>query len=130
MTDNILSSGGVLVEVNEAESCNITATFNDITGTAIAKANLATLTCTLTNEADGSVINSRSAQSVLDANGGTVASDGTLTLRMQPADNVIVGTIPAGGSETHKLTLAWTWSDGVLTRTGKEEGLITVVSNG
>lgn len=120
------TSDGATLVIDEGESCNVTAVPKDMAGAAIAKANLATLTATLVDENTGDVINSRDAQSVLDANGGTVASDGTLTLRLQPADSAIVTTGDAGTIEGHILRLTWTWSDGVMTRTGVQEWGIKV----
>ena len=128
MAIELLTSGGSKLIVDEGESCNITAIPEDMDGVAIAKASLITLTATLYNEGDASIINSRSAQSVLDANGGTVASNGTLTLRLQPADATIVGTVAVGDMQTHVLVLTWTWSDGVLTRTGKKAVALSVRS--
>lgn len=112
---------GKEVTLQEGESADITFVPKDMTGAAILKANILTLTVVLYNFATKAAINSRgpTPQNVLDANGGLVATDGTLTLRLQAADNPIVGTLAAGKTETHCLEFAWTWSDGVLTRTAK-----------
>lgn len=111
-------SDGAAVTVQEGESCNVVVTFQDLAGATIVKANLITLTATLFDLRSSAAINSRSVQSVLDANGGAVATDGTLTLRLQPADNAIIGNVAAGDVQVHILEFVWTWSDGVLTRTG------------
>ena len=117
-------------EVDVGESADIVATFYDMDGDALAKAAIATLTATLVY-VDSSevvtVINSRNAQSILDANGGLVASSGVLTFRLQALDNIIVDTtLTESEVESHYLTLVWTWSDGTLTRTGKQEFEILV----
>lgn len=118
------------VTVDEGESCNVTYNFTDMLGAAIAKASILTLTATLFDEASEDLINSRNAQTVLDANGGVVATDGTLVLRLQPADNVIVSTtLEAEKTERHILKVEWTWNDGVLVRTGKALRAI-IVQNG
>lgn len=115
-------SNGQRVEIDEGESANIEATFEDLSGDALDKSSLATLTCTLLNAADGAVINSRSNQNILDANGSTVTTAGVLTLRLEPDDNAIVNTnLSSGQTESHYLTVTWTWSDGTATRTGKQE---------
>ena len=114
------------ITVQEGESCDVVAVPADMNGDAITKANLATLTATLFDEATGAVINGRNAQSVMDAHGGAVATDGTLTLRLQPLDSVIVGSVEVGETETHILRLEWTWSDGTATRTGRREWGIKV----
>ena len=121
--DDPIDPGGDVV-VQEGESCDVTAVFKDNSGTAIAKAALITLTASLYDLLTNASINSRLAQSVLDANQGAVATDGTLTLRLGPLDNVIVGTtLATGKTETHCLQLNWTWNDGVSVRTGKSEPL-------
>lgn len=114
-------SRDVVSVVQAGESCNVVATFQDLTGTTIAKAALLSLTVTQFEEVTKSIINSRNAQSCLDANGGLVASDGTLTLRLQPADNIITNSDTAvEGVEVHVLRFDFTWNDGVIVRTGRE----------
>lgn len=125
-TQQIKDSSDKVVPVQAGESCNIVATFHDMGGTAIAKAALLSLTATLYDEATSAAINSRNAQSVLDANQGAVASDGTLTLRLTPSDSVIVGTVAVGDTEEHVLRLTWTWNDGVSVRTGIDEWTLSV----
>ena len=122
-------SAGLAVVVQEGESCNLTVTFQDMTGATINKASLITLTCTLFDWTTAAVINSRNAQTVLDANNGLVASDGTLTLRLGPLDNIIVGTPASGTKEIHCCLFTWTWSDGVATRTGRSDPLGVQVQN-
>jgi len=115
---DIKDANGKALTIQEGESCDITCTFKDMDGAAITKTNLISLTVSLFDLKTSSAINNRSAQSVIDANGGVVATDGTLTLRLQPADNVIIGNITVGDIQTHVLEFVWTWNDGVLTRTG------------
>lgn len=126
MSTQLRDASGKAVRVQQGESCDVVVTFKDMSGTSIAKASLLSLAATLYDQTTNAIINSRNAVSVLDANGGAVASDGTLTLRLQPADATIVGSIDAGDTETHVLRIDWTWSDGVLTRTGREEWSILV----
>jgi hypothetical protein len=77
------------------------------------------LTATLKNVGEApAVINSRNAQSVLNANGGTLVTDGTFTLMLSALDNIYVGTQP-GGLEQHRLTLRVTF-----TRTGGGTGTL------
>ena len=123
----LMDSDGERVEVDEGESCDIIATFIDLESATLDEASLATITCTLINAADGAVINSRQDQDIKDANNSTVTAGGVLTLRLQPADNVIVdAALTAGDTESHYLTVTWTWNDGVTTRTGKQEWEILV----
>ena len=60
--------------VDEGESAVITATLVDVGDTPIVKASLQTLTLTLRNASDLTVINGRNAQDILDANDGSVAT--------------------------------------------------------
>jgi len=108
--------------VQEGESANITATF-EFEGTSFDKAAVLSLVGTLYDLENKTYINSRNAQDILDANNGTLATDGTLTLRLGPTDNVIVDTTntPQGSVEVHVLRVKWTWNDGVEGRTGIEE---------
>lgn len=114
------------VRTLEGGAVRVVAIPKDFAGTAITEANLATLTATLYDQRTGRVINSRSSQSVKDANGGTVAVNGTLTLLLLAADNPIVGDTLPGGVERHVLRLAWTYSDGTNTIPGVGEWLIEV----
>jgi hypothetical protein len=117
-----VDSDGERVSIQEGESCNVVATPQDMDGSAIAKASLLTLTASLFLESSGASINSRKGQDVLDANGGAVSAAGVLTLRLQPADNVIVGSPAVDAYEQHILRIGWTWNDGVLTpRTGIQD---------
>lgn len=91
------------------------------TETVVNPQNLLSLTVTLFNEADGAVINSRNAQNILGANGGSIVST-EVRLRLQPVDNPIVDTdLDRSEIEYHVARFSFTWSDGVLTRTGIEE---------
>ncbi len=113
--------------VQSGESCNVVVTFQDLTGVTIVKASLITLTVTQFEKETAAIINSRNNQSILDANGGSVANDGTLTLRLQPLDSVIANTnTNVEISEVHVLRFDFTWSDGVSTRTGRENRGLSV----
>ena len=123
----LISSSGQRVLVDEGESANITATFEDLDAEILASTAILTLTATLINAADGVVINSREDQDVNNVGTATITALGVLTLRLQPLDNVIVSTTLCNeGVESHYLTLTWTWNDGVATRTGKQEWEILV----
>ncbi len=111
------------VTVQEGESCNIVVAFKDMDGVAIPKSALLTLTATLFDYLTAEAINSRDGQDILDANQGSVASDGTLTFRLGPDDNPIVGDPETGLKETHVVIFEWTWDDGVEIRTGKSQPL-------
>jgi hypothetical protein len=105
---------------NQGSTQIISASLTDQNGDAIATAGLTTLTATLTVRATGAVINSRSAQDIKNANGGTYA-DGALTLTLAPADSPHAGQAPV---EEHVLLLQWTYNSG--TQGGNEEILLRV----
>lgn len=72
-----------------------TANIVDETGAGIAATSLASLTLTLYDAASLSIINARSSQNILNANGVVVTSSGGLTWTMAPADNPVVDdTLP------------------------------------
>lgn len=122
MTIELQDSNSQTVEIDEGESCDITATFEFDGTAAFDKSEIITLLLTLYNECDNAVINSRNAEDAKDANGHLLSTEGVLTAKFQAADNVIVDSdITVGQLETHVVRLVWTWSDGVLTRTGKQE---------
>jgi hypothetical protein len=93
---------------------------------------LATLKLTLTEQKSGSVINSRSAQDVKNANGFTLhdavqtdpATGTTYNVSgfLDPADNAITQTSAA--MEVHVLLFEWTW--GTPTRTGRGDASYAV----
>ncbi len=109
------------LRVQEGESFNFTATFKDVQATPVALTKSQILTLTLTLYAGTTVINSRSAVDIKDANGGSLTDAGILTLKLDPADQVIVDTTTrAGATETHVARFEWTWNDG-RARTGVSE---------
>ncbi len=100
-------------EVIERSTAVYTATLKDETDTVIPSASLTTLTLTLYDAANGTIINSRNGQNVLNANNVTIhATSGLLTWTMQPADNVIVWPKASGQFEKHIALFRWTWSSG------------------
>lgn len=101
-----------------------TATIKDENGTVVPAASLTTLTLTLYAKQSGTIINSRSAQNILNANNVTVNSSGVLTWTMQPDDNAIVNS--ALLTESHIALFEWTYSSG--SKYGKHE-IELVVSN-
>lgn len=88
-----------------------------------AQLSAVTLTLYLTNK-PATVINSCLARNVLGANGGTLDTEGLLTIVLAPADNVLVSQ--AGKSELHTALLEWTWAFGA--KAGKKEITFTVMN--
>jgi hypothetical protein len=112
--------------VAEKATAFLSATITDVDGvTPLASADsvLTTLTMTLYLGRVGIVINSRSAQSIRNENGGTVDSAGALTIRLDPLDMIIVS---GKQSETHIALIEWTW--GSPLKSGKHEIAFTVTN--
>ena len=88
--------------VVEGNSMIYTATLKDAAGVALPLASVDSLTLTLYDKTTGTIINSRTAQDVLNTNQVTFhATSGLLTWTALPADMAIVGTPAAGVLETH-----------------------------
>lgn len=107
MAENIT----VLDVIFEKTSPKITATIKDEDGNPVAAGSLNTLTLTLYNldDAAGTIINSRNAQNVLNANNVTVSGGGVLTWSVQSLDTIIIGS---GNYERHRAVFEWTYSSG------------------
>ena len=100
--------------VNERTAAQYTATIKDQTGTAIPAASMTALTLTLEDVGSGTILNSRTAQNILNANNVTVSAGGVMVWTMQPADNAIVSTTAAHGStETHRATFKVSYGSGL-----------------
>jgi len=103
-TDRVIREGATVV---------YQATLQDEDGDAIALGDITTLTLTYYNQADASIINSRSEQDVLNANNVAVSDAGVLTWSLQPDDTVIVNTtLTRGQKETHLALFELTWDSG------------------
>ena len=110
--------------VRDGDTSVFSATIQDEDGVGIPSASLLTLKCWLyLKNAPTATINSRSAQSVLNANGGTVDSSGNFELVLGPADNESQGS---SETETHVLLLRWTYN---VDRAGSHEAWIQVTDN-
>ena len=95
--------------VNELSSFRYTGQVVDEEGNAIPGSSLSSLTLTLYNAADKSIINSRDKQDVLDANAVTVNESGDLTWDSVSGDSPIVGSVGIGQAEQHVALFEWTW---------------------
>ena len=107
--------------VQEKETSRYTATVKDEAGVAQGSSARDTLTLTPYDKETGTIINSRNAQNVLNANGVTVDSSGNLVWTMDPADNTIVTA--TNEQELHVALFEWTYS---TTKKGKHEVILLV----
>lgn len=96
--------------VLERTSARYSGTLKDELGNVVPGANLTALLLTLYDLETGTVLNSRSAQNVLNANGVTVDGSGVVVWLMDPADNAIVTT--GRSSERHRAVFDIQWGTG------------------
>lgn len=108
----------------EKTTAQLTLQLTDHADVALAGASVSAVALTLYNRRDGAILNSRTAQSVLNANGGTLAAGGLLTMILSELDNVLTSQTP--GTEEHVALFEWTWASG--TRFGKKEVTFTVAN--
>lgn len=100
----------------ERTSRKYSAAIKDLDGVAVPAASLATMVLTLYSLHSLAVINSRSAQNILNANNVTIDGSGNLVWEVQPADNQILDDNLA--IEIHRALFEWTWGGG---KAGKHE---------
>lgn len=113
--------------IQQGESLTIEGSFADGDNVAIGLSSIASFTMTLYDENSATLINSRNAVDILNANNCTVTSGGAFTIRLTADDATIFNSNKAVGDlESHILKLVWTWSDGVVTNTGIAEYRIFV----
>lgn len=105
---------GTSEAITEGSTALYSCTLTDTAGTAISSGAVSAITATLRDVQTDAVINSRDAQSVLNANGGTLASGGAFSLVLSATDN-----IQAAGNtralQARRLTLEVTYDDGAIT---------------
>lgn len=113
-----------IITINEGNIALVSGTLTDEAGDAVPLASLSTLTLTLYDRATDTIINSRTAQSILNTNGGTfAATSGAFTLTLSSNDNPIVtSALAAGRTETHIGLVEATWAGG-----GYWSGIIRVL---
>lgn len=123
MLRRLLDEQGQYVIRNQGSSFNLEVTLKDADGATVDAATVSTLTLTLFDRESATIINSRNAMNVQNANGGTISAS-ILTVRLDAADNAFVddaGTAATGDIEEHIARIIFTWSDGQTTRTGLNE---------
>jgi sugar lactone lactonase YvrE len=108
--------------VKEKTSALYTADVQDHQENAIGSSDLGTLTLTLYDVDTNTIINSRNAQNVLNANGVALDANGNLSWVMSADDNTIVTSTTV--QESHIALFQWTWDSG--NKAGKHEVQIYV----
>lgn len=97
--------------VNEGNTATYRCTLFDESGRRLQANAITAITATLTDVKTDTIVNSRDSQDVLNANGGTLDSNGRFELILGAADNVIV----TGTHKNHKrhllLTITYTGED-------------------
>ena len=93
--------------VNEGTTRRITGQLKDDEGNLIGSGNVSAFTMTQKG-LDGTVINSRDSQNVLNTNNVTLDANGNWVFQVQPEDAIRLEHKP--GIEIHKVTVEWEWS--------------------
>jgi hypothetical protein len=97
--------------VNERTSTKYTSDpLTDENGDVVAGSTLSAATLTFYDLKTGTIINSRNAQNVNQANGVTIADTGVVTWLMPPADNPIIND--KATQETHVAVFDFRWDAG------------------
>jgi len=101
----------VLKHIAERSTRKYTVTLKDEEGSSPSTLDSLAVTILDVDSAgvEGTPINGRDDQDILNVNGGTYAA-GLISLTLAPADNVVVNTGQA--SEIHRLTLDARWNGG------------------
>lgn len=94
--------------VNERSDAQYECAFVESSGAAIDDAAIQTITATLSDVNTGTILNSRDGQNVKNANGGTLAADGTFTLQLGALDNTV--HTATAELEEHRLVLEVTFT--------------------
>ena len=111
MSVTILTPANAITEGSTAlYSCTLT----DTAGTAISSGAVSAIDATLRDVQTDAIINSRDAQSVLNVNGGTLASGGAFSLVLSALDNIQAAS-NTRTLQARRLTLEVTYTDGALT---------------
>ena len=117
MVARLTTAAGVPLTVDEGNSVSLTVTLHDAQDNVVDAAAVATFTLTLFNDSsEPTILNSRNAQNIQNANGCTIAG-GVATVRLDALDNVLGGA----ADEFHIARIAFTWNDGTTTRAGAED---------
>lgn len=103
-----------IVRIDAGTTGEARYTLRDNDGAVIPVANLSALTLTLRDAKSGSIVNSRNAQSVLNANGVTVNSSGALVWTIAIADTTLLDA--SLESEEHVAEFLFTTSAGLKGR--------------
>lgn len=114
MVKQLKDSAGNFITIQEGESCNLTGTLKDTSGSTVASP--LTFTLTYYDLATGGIINSRK-----DENVASTLSAGSYVIEFDANDTVILGDHPPGTNQIRIARLEFTYDDGDSTRTGVEE---------
>lgn len=122
----MLNEAGEEPIIQEGESANLVLTPKDMDQNAISKANLIELIATMYDQGSGTSVNGLNQSNVFDDQDGvgTVADDGTLTIRLNGPE--IAGVVQPMEVQVQIFRLEWTWNDGVSERRGIKEWRVRI----
>lgn len=107
--ESLKNDDGIPIKVDEGESIRLEGTLTKPGGVALEEGNLESLTVTLLNKSDNSVINSRNEQNIINANGGTIDEEGNFTFTLSASDNILLDE--SARTEEHILIFKFSWLD-------------------
>ena len=96
--------------IKEKQTVDYTFTIKDSDDVAIPAASLTTAILTLYTPDNGTIINSRNAQNILNANNVTISAAGVVVWSLQVADVTIANQQVT--EETHRALFVFTWGGG------------------
>lgn len=103
---------------------DLVATLYDNSGADLNKAAIKTLTLSIWDSA-GSIVNGRDEVDVKDSTIGTLATDGTVTIKFESADMAFLAS--SGTIEKRYVRLTWTFDDEEsVERTGRKTWKIPI----
>ncbi len=110
--------------IKEKETLKLAFSIINEDGTPVALVDLLSLTATVWNKDSGAIINSRSAVSIKNTNGGVYdATSGIGYWLMVPADATVQSTVPYEAEELHVVLFQYTYN---VSRRGSQEFYVYV----
>ena len=117
MRATLTNLAGAELVVNRGSSAVLVGTFTDLDSVTLDKGAIQSLVVSVYDPNAGRYLSGRKDQTILDANGGAVAADGTLTLRLSP-DDLDVCALSINEESFLFLTFKWQWTDDAGQQTG------------
>lgn len=127
MTTRAVLWGGTNQPVAAGQTAQYSCQLLDQNGNAVPASALLTLTLSIVDTASMAIINGCDAQNILNANRGTVDSQGNVVVTLiAPGDTALLN--PADQQEVRSLVLDWTYGAGPFVGRHQVDFLIVALS--